>query len=122
MLEGFADTLRRMAAEIVAAQDRREVQLRGHLQGRRGSLAAGRRADCRDRRAGAGGGLAPIAITAQQIPFPGAAAAVGEVAGESAAAAAFTAAGTAAAAALTAAGTTAAAAFTRPGPRRRRRS
>ena len=119
MVNGFADTLRRMAAEVVAAKlaelfNFEDIFKSGGIFGGGGG---GFVSEEMGRRVGAtlGGVLSPVEITAQRIPLPGAAETVGDVAGESAAAAAFTAAGTAAAAALTTAGTTAAAAFTASG-------
>ena len=122
MLKSFSDTLRRMAAEVVAAQladyfnfeDWFKVGAGGKLGDIFGGGGTGRGTvgtfpgpTMEEAVRGAGGGvLAPIDITAQRMPelFPDV--------GEGAAGTALTAAGTTVATALTTAGTTTATALT----------
>ena len=121
MLKSFSDTLRRMAAEVVAAQladyfnfeDWFKVGAGGKLGdifgggAGRGTVGTFPGPTMEEAVRGAGGGvLAPIDITAQRMPelFPDV--------GEGAAGTALTAAGTTVATALTTAGTTSATALT----------
>ena len=128
MLEGFADTLRRMAAEVVAAQIAEKFNFEDLFKG--GGIFGGGGGGTFGSGPQGGGaiGLAPIDITAQRLPEAGAvlggaaestaaATALGTAitTAGTAAATAFTAAGTTAATALTAAGTTVAAAITTAG-------
>ena len=139
MLKGFADTLRKMAAEIVAANLADYFNFEDIFKGG-GIFGGGGGFPWDERPPGAGGtfgsgpqaggaiGLAPLDITAQRIPEAGAvlggaaestaaatAMATAITTAGTAAATAFTAAGTTAATALTAAGTTVAAAITTAG-------
>lgn len=102
MLENFSNTLRRMAAEIVAAQLAEQFHFEDLFSGNLGGLFGG----------GRGAELTPIEITAQRVPEI---ASAGTEAALTASAAAITTAGTTSAAAITTSGSTAAAALTTSG-------